>query len=357
MVTAALAEPLHAVEAPIVAESAAVDADAAGAAAAAASSAAPNPDSSSCDPTASWPTYLLQFMHRFLDMREAEAQACAALAGVPRELLPLDLPPAVEEKRGSNGVGFLPALPQAGDTASPGEANTAFRTIRLPGPEAAAEVLRRSMLVRVSFFFWRMKNEREPKRNRTRNLNTHLPLSLFLISKKKKTLVHPRRLGRGGLHGLPLRRPEGQKRNGARRGPGRRLDVAPLGRRLRRRRRLRGHPGGLRKALFFESTRKGEPRRPGRRAEADRDRRQGGSRGGGGEGRGSGGGGEGAKAPAAAGARAVVCPPAVHPGPRGRDEAAAPEGSRGGLPQAAGPRKGPEQGPVGAEPAEPALHR
>ena len=155
MVTAALAEPLHAVEAPIVAESAAVDADAAGAAAAAASSAAPNPDSSSCDPTASWPTYLLQFMHRFLDMREAEAQACAALAGVPRELLPLDLPPAVEEKRGSNGVGFLPALPQAGDTASPGEANTAFRTIRLPGPEAAAEVLRRSMLVRVSFFFWR----------------------------------------------------------------------------------------------------------------------------------------------------------------------------------------------------------
>ena len=202
-----------------------------------------------------------------------------------------------------------------------------------------------------------MKNEREPKRNRTRNLNTHLPLSLFLISKKKKTLVHPRRLGRGGLHGLPLRRPEGQKRNGARHGPGRRLDVAPLGRRLRRRRRLRGHPGGLRKALFFESTRKGEPRRPGRRAEADRDRRQGGSRGGGGEGRGSGGGGEGAKAPAAAGARAVVCPPAVHPGPRGRDEAAAPEGSRGGLPQAAGPRKGPEQGPVGAEPAEPALHR
>lgn len=153
MVTAALAEPLHAVEAPIVAESAAVDAVAAGAAAAAASSAAPNPDSSSSsDPTASWPTYLLQFMHRFLDMREAEAQACAALAGVPRELLPLDLPPAVEEKRGSNGVGFLPALPQAGDTASPGEANTAFRTIRLPGPEVAAEVLRRSMLVRVSFF-------------------------------------------------------------------------------------------------------------------------------------------------------------------------------------------------------------
>ena len=136
MVTTALAEPLGAEGAPI-AEAAAVA-------------------GSSSDPTASWPTYLLQFMHRFLDMREAEAQACAALAGVPRELLPLELPPAVEEKEdtgkdGGEGSsrGFLPALPQAGDTAVPGGANAAFRTIRLPGPEAAAEVLRRSMLVRV----------------------------------------------------------------------------------------------------------------------------------------------------------------------------------------------------------------
>jgi len=147
MVAAALAEPLGA---PIV------DADDDGAAAdeaaavvvvdLGASSTPPPTATTPGDPT-TWPTYLLQFMHRFLDMREAEAQACAALAGVPRSLLPLDLPPAVEE-RGRKG-GFRPALPQAGETAAPGGANTAFRTIRLPGPEAAAEVLRRSMLVRV----------------------------------------------------------------------------------------------------------------------------------------------------------------------------------------------------------------
>ena len=166
MVTAALAEPLGADEAPItIAQGAADDddagaTDAAGAGPAAAAAADP-------DPTAGWPTYLLQFMHRFLGMREAEAQACAALAGVARELLPLDLPPAVEESEGGNGAGFLPALPQAGDTAAPGEANTSFRTIRLPGPEAAAEVLRRSMLVRVSAFFFLFPEE-EKKRERER---------------------------------------------------------------------------------------------------------------------------------------------------------------------------------------------
>lgn len=148
MVTAPLAEPPGAEEAPNCAAEAAAVADAA----TAATAAAPAPNNS--DPTASWPTYLLQFMHRFLDMREAEAQACAALAGVPRELLPLDLAPAVEEREedGEGTIkGFLPALPQAGDTVVPGGANAAFRAIRLPGPEAAAELLRRSMLVRVRF--------------------------------------------------------------------------------------------------------------------------------------------------------------------------------------------------------------
>lgn len=171
MVTAALAEPLVADEAAINAEAAAVDDVAAVAAAPTLASAA--------DPTAAWPAYLLQFMHRFLDMREAEAQACAALAGVPRELLPLDLPAAVSEERGE----FLPALPQAGATAAaaaaaaPGEQGNddnsnkaAFRTIRLPGPEAAAELLRRSMLVRVrfrrrrrdeSFFFLSVRTKRK----------------------------------------------------------------------------------------------------------------------------------------------------------------------------------------------------
>lgn len=162
MVAAALAEPLVAdAKAPIA--EAADDADDAAAAAPTPATTPPNPNE---DPTVTWPTYLLQFMHRFLDMREAEAQACAALAGVPRELLPLDLPPAVDEEKGE----FLPALPQAGETAAPGGANnTAFRTIRLPGPEAAAELLRRSMLVRVrlekkrreSFFFQLRHNKRQ----------------------------------------------------------------------------------------------------------------------------------------------------------------------------------------------------
>ena len=198
MVTVALAEPLGAAEAPIfAAEAAAVTVanDTADTTAAAAASAAPPPNP---DPTAGWPTYLLQFMHRFLDMREAEAQACAALAGVPRELLPLDLPPAVEggregeEKDGGGGskrCGFLPALPQAGDTAMPGGANAAFRTIRLPGPEAAAEVLRRSMLVRVSFFFLvflLLISRTEKPKNHTKKT---LSLSLSSLSSFQKTTV------------------------------------------------------------------------------------------------------------------------------------------------------------------------
>ena len=166
MVTAALAESLCASEAPIVESAAVVDAVDAAAAS------PPPPSNPACDPTAAWPTYLLQFMHRFLGMREAEAQACAALAGVPRELLPLDLPSAVEETEGSNGAGFLPALPQAGDTVSAGESNTAFRTIRLPGPEAAAEVLRRSMLVRVRAFFSLVLEEDEKKNLTSKSLSS-----------------------------------------------------------------------------------------------------------------------------------------------------------------------------------------
>ena len=97
MVAAALAEPLVAdAKAPIA--EAADDADDAAAAAPTPATTPPNPNE---DPTVTWPTYLLQFMHRFLDMREAEAQACAALAGVPRELLPLDLPPRSTRRRGS----------------------------------------------------------------------------------------------------------------------------------------------------------------------------------------------------------------------------------------------------------------
>lgn len=150
MVTAALAEPRVAADAPI----AAVD-DTDAAAAVANANAAANANASTPTPPSSWPTYLLQFIHRYLDMREAEAQACAALAGVPRDALPLEMPPASSA-----------ALPQQQQLGAEAEAEAmdsdkrsrnggaTFRTVRLPGPEAAAEILRRSMLVRVRRFFF-----------------------------------------------------------------------------------------------------------------------------------------------------------------------------------------------------------
>ena len=265
MVTPALVEPLAAD--PIV-EAAAADA---------ADADAPTPtdaaDKNAEDPTARWPSYLLQFMHRFLDMREAEAQACAALAGVPLGFLPLALPPAVtvvgveEAKAGENlpsssssSPSFVPALPQAGDTASREEEarNSAFRTIRLPGPEAAAELLRRSMLVRVRtffffflFFFLFLSNEKNVDLEKKKIQKKSNFLFKNKNHKKNIPTVHPRRLGRRGLHGSSLQRFKAPRSPEARRGSRRRIKLAPLGRRLWRRRGLGGDKGGLREAGLF----------------------------------------------------------------------------------------------------------